>query len=229
MHILKLITLLLLVSNSHAGSLYNFNYYDVYSKVLELASADQKNKNYELYSRRAGFAKDTNEFILAFFLKYKVTTPKEFNYLCLKINASGHLLGLTRDIKPVYNDVNIANGSCYVSGERSHSGKPTIYDVNYKSIEDKFNQLIYKNRTTKDFTPESRIGIYSFIRKAKDEPRLYMSSYYKYQSNDQVIHACQIINENGELVSFLEDIPEKLKTSYFGSVVSKPSMHCTFN
>ena len=229
MNILRLITLFLLVSSSHAASLYHFNYYDVYSKALELANTDHNANNYELYNRDSGFTKDNNEFILSFFLKYKVNGPKKFNYLCLKINASGNLVEIKRDIKPVYNDPNKPSDSCYISNERSNSIKHTIYDVNYKTIEAKFNQLLNKNRTAENLITESRTRIYSFMRQIKGEPKLYVGSYYKYKSSDQVLYACHIINENGEVISFLENIPEKFRTSYFSTAVSKPSYHCKFN
>lgn len=229
MRIIKFIIIILLSSNSYAGDIYKFDFYNVYSHALEIINNDSNNlkRSYNLYQIDTGFSKNKDNFITALFFRYEVDSTEKYNYSCLKIDSSGKTVEKRTDIKPLFNNPDRPSESCFTFRENIKGTFTSLYDVNYSSLTTKLTKLLYDTKTNIDLDVKDRIQLDSFVRKVKGEPKLYIYSYYKYESEGKTLFACQIINENGVLEAFLENIPEKKEESIFpSSKTSKPKYRC---
>lgn len=96
-----LLVCLLLSHSAGAGSLYTFNKSDIQLRAItwiknsdsELSKVELKAKNVSPYIKKTGVVE-----VLVYFT-YKSANKYGFNYVCVRMNEDGELLGFRRDIE----------------------------------------------------------------------------------------------------------------------------------
>ncbi|WOG25905.1 hypothetical protein [Endozoicomonas sp. 8E] len=231
MKIIKLIILYNLSLSLHAGELYRFDYYDVHVEVLHQigkSEVESDDVGYELFGLSYGFTNDKKDLITAFLFKSKLNYANSYEYTCVKINSSGNIIELRKNIKPIFNNKNKPSESCLIY-ENSTTINPNknLYHVSYWAVIEKIDELLYQERSESTLSPNTRTNLYPFALRVDGKPVLFISAYYQYESKGSKVFACQIIDENGKLISFLEHIPAIKEKGFFpGTDNYKPSKRC---
>ncbi|KEQ17196.1 hypothetical protein [Endozoicomonas numazuensis] len=231
MQIFKYLVLALFSLQAFAQErLYNFDYYQIYSRVLELASEEAGfGRTYSLYRISTEFSHRKKNLFIAFLLKYPVSSDEKYNYICLVVDSSGKLIEKETNIKPVFNKPNKPNDSCYKIQGHDRDIFNVIYNVNHNTIEKNLDYHLLKKKENPNLSSEKRTNVHPLISRKSGTPKLYIYASYQYSSKGSLYHACQIIDENGELIEFLENIPER-KEKIFGSLeVSRASKSCNLS